>query len=106
MSPSWLDVLAAECRRTSQSAAADRIGVSEAVVSQVLKGKYPGRVDRVQARVEGALMAQTVTCPILGDLQRNECLDHQVRPFAATNSQRVALWRMCKTCPNSEGAKA
>ncbi len=99
----WFEVLRAECERTTQAAVADRIGMSATVVNQVLNGKYPGRLDNVRQRVEGALMAQTVTCPVLGELRRHECLDHQKRPFAATNSVRVMMYRACRDgCPHSE----
>ena len=99
----WLDVLRAECVRTSQAAVAERIGMSATVICQVLGDKYPGRLSSVQKRVEGALMAQTVTCPVLGTLPRHECLNHQQRKFAATNFQRVNLWRACRAgCPHSE----
>lgn len=107
MSPDWNDVLRAECDRTSQAAVAERIGMSATVICQVLKGTYPGNVSNVRKRVEGALMAQTVDCPVLGALPRHECLDHQQRKFAATNGQRVTLWRACRAgCPNSEIGRA
>jgi hypothetical protein len=99
----WLDALRTECARTSQTAVAEQIGMSATVICQVLSGKYPGRLANVQQRVEGALLKQTVVCPVLGTLPRNECLDHQQRKFAATNAQRVNLWRACRAgCPHSE----
>lgn len=103
MSTDWMEVLRLECERTSRTAAAKRIGMSPATISQVLNNKYRGRLDNVKARVEGALMAATVDCPVLGTLPRHECLDHQKRKFAASNSQRVRLWRACRAgCPFSE----
>ena len=100
--PDWMDVLRARCAQTSQARVAQEIGMSPTTVSQVLSGKYLGALDRVRARVEGALMRRTVGCPVLGELPRNECLDHQGRPFAATNPQRVMLWRACRACAHRE----
>jgi hypothetical protein len=54
----------------------------------------------VRARIRGALMAETVMCPILGEIGRDRCLTEQKRPFAATNSTRARLYHACKTCPN------
>lgn len=103
MSTDWMEVLRAECERTTLATVAKLIGMSTTTISQVLNGKYLGRVDNVKARVEGALMAATVDCPVLGTLPRHECLDHQKRKFAASNSQRVRLWRACRAgCPHSE----
>lgn len=94
----WLDVLEAECRRRSQSAVAHELGVSPAMVNQVLKGSYKANTDRMKALVEGAYMGRVVACPVLGELPLNECLGHQDREFAATNPQRVALYRACRHC--------
>lgn len=98
----WLDVLERACRDTSQTRVAGRLGVSPSMISQALKGKYPGNLDSLRRRVEGALMGQTVKCPVLGEIPANECLDNQRRPFAATNAQRVRLYRACRSgCPHS-----
>jgi len=95
MSP-WLEVLAAQCRRRSQAAVAEDLGVSPAMVNQSLRGRYRGDTERLQALVEGAYMGRTVPCPVLGEVALNQCLDHQTRPFAATNPVRVALYRACR----------
>lgn len=98
----WIAILAEECERSSQATVARRLGYSPAVINQVLKRTYKGDVNRVQAVVEGALMGRTVDCPVVGELPRNTCLDHQRAPFAATNAQRVRLYRACRSgCPHS-----
>lgn len=94
----WIESLKAACATSSQSAVATRIGMSPAVVNQVLKGSYNGNLSNVQARVEGALMGITVDCPVVGDMPLNRCIENQLRPFAATNPLRVRLHRACKTC--------
>jgi hypothetical protein len=106
----WVDVppevmaLAEEANATSGAAAAKRIGYSGALVTQVVGKKYPGDLASVFAKIRGALMGETVTCPVLGEIQRDHCLDEQKRPFTATNSTRARLWRACQTCPNNRAS--
>ena len=101
-SKGWLDELAAQCQLTSQKKVAGTLKVSAALINQVLKGKYPGDLERVQQRVEGAFMQYNVYCPVLGDLAKHKCIYNQTRPFAATNPQRVMLHKACRSgCPNS-----
>ena len=80
----------------------ERLGYSDAVISHVLGNKYPGDVARVLATVRGALMGETVLCPILGEIGRDRCFREQATPFAATNSTRARLSHACKTCPNRQ----
>lgn len=93
--------LALEANRTSGAAAAKTIGYSGAVVTQLVGRKYPGDIAAVFARIRGALMGETVACPVLGEIQRDQCLDEQKRPFSATNSTRARLWHACQRCPNN-----
>lgn len=98
----WLETLRAAAAATSQSSVARRINYSGAVVSQVLSGTYRGDLRRVQAAVEGALMAQTVDCPVVGDMPRQKCVEHQRSPRRSTNPMAVALYHACRNgCPNS-----
>lgn len=46
--PDWVVILAEECDRTSQKAAAQQINYSPAVVSTVLKGTYKGDLTAVE----------------------------------------------------------
>jgi hypothetical protein len=103
----WMEILRAECERTSQAKAAVLIGYSAAVVNQVLKGTYRGDYTSVQEAVMGALMGATVDCPVIGEMPRNRCIDNQRRAahFAATNPLRVQLYKTCPTCQNSKGVK-
>ncbi|WP_244617831.1 transcriptional regulator [Rhizobium sp. RU35A] len=104
--PDWVAVLAEACRSTSQSAVARRIDYSAGVVSSVLSNTYRGDIARVEQMVRGALMAETVPCPALGDIARNVCLDWQAKPYAPTSSHRVAMYRACRaSCPHSRITK-
>lgn len=99
----WMKVLRAECKRTSQNKVADRLGISLTVVNQVLKGTYKHPTTRLEERVRGELMQETVICPVLGELSKRRCQDHQARPFATTNPTRVQLYMACrKGCKHSK----
>jgi len=95
----WIEVLRAACADTTQAAVARRLGYRHSsVVSQVLAGKYRGRLDRVEARVRGELMRLTLACPVLGEISTRQCQDEQRKPFAATSHVRVALYKACRGC--------
>lgn len=100
--PAWVEALAEEARRTSGSAAATRIGYSAPTVSAVLAKKYKGDVNRIAAKVAGALMGATVECEVLGEITRDRCLDEQVKGFSGSSSVRARLFRTCRGgCPHS-----
>lgn len=98
----WIDALRAECERTSQTRTAKRLGVSPSMVNQVLGGSYKGNIARLETLVRGELMAETVECPVMGEITKRQCQDAQERPFAATNPMRVAVYKACRSgCPHS-----
>lgn len=100
--PAWILALAVECDRTSQKAAARRLGYSPATVSLVLANTYGGDLTKVEQAVRGAFMAATVACPVVGDLAADTCLNHQKAPWAPHNPQRIAFFRACRGgCANS-----
>lgn len=100
--PQWLAILRAEVKATSQAQVAQKLRVSGATISQVVRGVYPSGLEAIKARVEGAYMAHNVACPILGEIPMQDCIYHQRRPFAATNPLRVQLYTACRGgCPHS-----
>lgn len=107
--PEWLTVLRDACTSSptqpdaSQKKMANRLGVSPAMINQVLRGAYKGSTARLEARVRGELMRQTLVCPALGEINTKRCQDEQRRPFAPTNPQRVAVFKACRAgCPFSK----
>ena len=96
--PAWVLELAEACDRTSQGAVARRLGISTTVVNQALSNSYAGRLDRMEQRVRGELMRETVQCPVLGEINTRACLDHQSRGYQGTNSTRVRLFTACRRC--------
>lgn len=102
--PEWVIALAELCDRTSQNRAAVLVGYSATAVGQVIHKKYPSRIDRIERAVRGALLAQTVECPVLGEITSNTCIEYQRQKFAPTNSMRVRLYKACRNgCPNFKG---
>lgn len=100
--PAEIVALALACRAETSRALARRLGYSDAVISHVLANKYPGDMAKVCAKIRGALMGETVMCPILDEIGRDRCLSEQAKPFAATNSTRARLFHACKSCVNRQ----
>jgi hypothetical protein len=95
--PDWIEALAQCCdEHRSQRAAGQVIGYTSGAVNQVLKKKWRGSLANVEAKVRGALLGETVNCPVQGVITKDQCLKNQSLPFAATNSQRVHLYRACR----------
>jgi DNA-binding transcriptional regulator YdaS (Cro superfamily) len=98
----WIEVLRQACAASNQPTVARRLGYSTSVVNQVLKGAYKGDLRRVQRAVEGALMGSTVECPVVGQIPRQRCVEHQRAPFRITSPTAVQLYHACRGgCPNS-----
>ena len=103
--PDWIVALAEACSKSSQSAVAKKVGYSAPTISAVLGNSYRGDMNRVETMVRGALIGETVPCPALGTMPKNECLEWQAKPYAATSSHRVAMYRACRDgCPYSRTA--
>lgn len=101
--PLWIRTLREQCTERNQTIVAEEIGYTGAVVSAVLSGKYKGNTANVEKAVRGAYLGETVACPVLGELPANRCLEIQRQPFAATNHQRISLYRACRDkCVNSQ----
>jgi len=99
----WIDALKAECAKSSQAKVAKELGYSAATISLVLKGKYAGNLKTVEKAFNGAFKSAAVICPILGAIPAHRCLSIQRQPFAATNHQRVLLFKACKACAHKTG---
>lgn len=99
--PAWIRELAEECDRTSQNKAALRIGRSASLVSTVLARTYSGDMAAVEERVRGALMGETLICPVLGEIDKKVCRDWRGRStsFSSRNTRAVQMFRACNRCP-------
>ncbi|MBM3617501.1 MAG: hypothetical protein FJX23_03035 [Alphaproteobacteria bacterium] len=101
--PEWVERLASYCNEHTQVAAAKKIGRSASLINQVLRGNYKGDMEAVKSRVETALMAGGITCPILGAISGSQCLQQQAKPYNSGNHLAVSLFRECRRCPNNKG---
>ena len=95
--PDWVITLAEQCNKTTQSAVAKALQYSPATISQVLSGSYRGDLDRLEEMVRGAYLAETVNCPVIGEIGRDVCLSWQKKPYAATSAHRVQMFRACRS---------
>lgn len=100
----WLLELARLADAEGLGGAEKRIGYSRSAISTVLSGKYGGDMERVAQMVRGALMSETVDCPVLGEIGRDRCATEQKEPFRATSAFRAQLYHACKVCPNRRHA--
>ena len=100
--PDWIIELALEANRTNGTRAAKKINYSAAVLSHVLANKYTGDMKSVEARVRGAMMGETVICPIVGEIGRDRCIREQKMGNTGASSIRAKLFRACRSgCPHS-----
>lgn len=101
--PDWVEALAVECGVSSQSKVAARMGCSAAVISQVLRRKYPADTAGIEERFRGAIQDVRVECPSLGPIAANLCQDwrRKARIFASGNPLRVRMFQACSQCPKN-----
>lgn len=106
--PDWIETLAVECGRTSQNKVAAQLCRSAAVISQVLRHKYPASMDGIEERVRGVFLNARVACPAFGEIAANECQDwrEKSREFAPGNPVRVRMFRACNACPRNKAKES
>ena len=97
----WFKALQEEVIKTSQNKAAAKCSISSTAASQVLKGIYPGNIENVAEKVKGALLANSVVCPVLDKITTDVCAGYRKAKFSPNNPTRVRLYRACQTCANN-----
>ena len=102
--PDWVLRLAEECATSSQNKVAARMGRSASLVSAVLRAKYLGDMHAVEEIVRGLFFAQVVQCPALGQISSATCRGWMqlARSFSNVNSERVRMYRACRSCPRTK----
>ncbi|WP_339863245.1 hypothetical protein [Paremcibacter congregatus] len=97
--PDWILALAKACDdHQSQKKAGDLVGYSGATINLVLKNKYNGDLSKVEVMVRGALLKESVNCPVLGILNLKECRDYQALKTFSGTTMGVFLKRACPKC--------
>lgn len=98
----WIDVLKREVSKQGLGAVADMMETSRAAVSQLVNGKYPGNLSRMQARVEGVFFNRTVECPVAGEIPAQQCFSNQ-RKKPGSNPMNLRFFKACRSgCPHSQ----
>ena len=95
----WKTALREACKKTTQRNVASKIGYSATTINLVLSDNYKGDVAAVENAVRKKLMCSTIKCPELGQITAEECSSNQRKPFSASSSARVRLFKACKKCP-------
>lgn len=105
--PNWIETLALACINTSQAKVAKKLDRSPALVSQLLRNKYPGNLDGLRERVMGVFMDGRVACPGLGEIAVQLCQDWRAKSgnLEMGGPQRARMFRACNRCPRNQKAK-
>jgi hypothetical protein len=78
-------------------------------VSRIKSGDYPNP-DRIIELIMAEYTADTIVCPILGEIPIADCLDARRRadmPYFPSSGQSTALYEACPSCPhNKNGGKS
>lgn len=106
--PDWIAALVRACdaRGSSQNKVAQRLGYTGAVVSQVIRRRYPARLAVIEDRVRAIYLGGDVGCPALGFIGSESCLQWRDRSRALTsaNPAVVRMFRACAVCPRNRAA--
>lgn len=94
--PDWLRVLRAAVDKNGLKEVARGLRRSKSCISAVLSGTYKASTKQIEDRVRGELLNKRIECPVLGEISPGACQDWQEKPFAATNPERVAVYRACR----------
>lgn len=98
--PDWVVALAIECDRTSQGRTAKRLNYSAGVVNNVLSNSYAASTAKIEETVRGVLMREVYSCPVLGEIPKQDCRQwrDKARNFNNANTQAVTMFRACSKC--------
>ncbi len=100
--PDWVAVLVQECDRASQSAVAEKTGLSATAVSLAIRKRYPGNMKTIESAVRDVFMSAPVQCPALkAEIESGVCRKYRKRAETWThgNPFRVRMIRACRACP-------
>lgn len=110
--PQWVELLAGECMQSSQNKVAKALDVSPTMISQVLRAKYPGDMQRLEDVFRGVFLSATVDCPARGPLPAQDCYKWRDRArikegtiVPKVNMEQVQMFRACNKCPRNPKAE-
>lgn len=98
----WIEALKREVERHGLGPVAEVMGVSRGAVSQLVNNKYPGNLDGMKKRVEGAFFNRTVLCPVAGEIPAQQCFTNQ-RKKPGSNPMNLRFFKACRSgCEHSQ----
>lgn len=95
--PDWVAALAAACDAGGLNRTAEKISLSPALVSLVIRRTHHAGYEYAEARVRNTLMTPLRPCPVLGLIDAARCAEEQARPFTSVNPLAVAVYRTCRS---------
>ncbi len=81
-----------------QAQVARDLGCSAAVVHGMIRENYSGDNGKWFEKVAEVYGAETVDCPVLGEVTLKRCSRERKMPFSAASPLRVQLYRACQGC--------
>ncbi|MCT4576856.1 hypothetical protein [Donghicola sp.] len=98
--PAWVEGLAKACAASSQNKVAAKLGLSAALISNVLANKYPGDLARISDLYRGAYESAEVDCPGLGRIALDACHGwrKKAKSLQNANALNVQMFRACNGC--------
>ncbi len=98
--PDWVVALAAARDKSSNAKLSILLGFSAPTISQIINNKYLAK-DRsnIERAVRGKLMHKKVECPILGEIDIQECHLNRIRMVTEiVNPIQTQLYHNCPNC--------
>lgn len=96
--PDWVGVLADASDRTSQANVARLLNINSGYISYALRNEKPQYHQPVEYAVRGKLMAETIACPVLGEIDQSLCVRHRKNRVPAVLPEERQLRATCPTC--------
>lgn len=99
--PRWVAVLANKCDRNSRTRASEALGISSATISRLLSKSYGASTVEMERLVLAELAADTVACPVAGEIALRTCTRNRRRKGVPVNFLHHTFARACPACPNN-----
>lgn len=96
--PDWIIALATACENTSQNVVAKKLQINGGYVSYALRNQKREYHESVEDAVRGALMGQTLPCPVLGDIDHGLCARHRKSRIRPIGPEQKRLRAACPVC--------
>lgn len=103
MAEDWLEIMKHAVRQSSQGQVAKELGVSKAMVSLVLHGKYKADTAQIQTKIKKIYgSGGVVRCPVMGSISPEKCADTHEKAkkigFRAGNPETLRFYKQCREC--------